>query len=56
MTDTTLDEMMKKTPVQITRDDLEAVVRKSRSDRGLWEVKKETAAKRKALKKEKEDA
>ncbi len=53
MTDETLDTMMKKTPTQIVRDDLEAVVKKSRLDRGLWNVKKETAAKRKAVKKEK---
>ena len=55
MNDETLGKLWEKTPTQIVRDDLEAVVSKSRLDRGLWNVKKETAAKKKAVKKEKED-
>ena len=54
MTDETLGKLWEKTPALIFRYDLEAVVKKSRLDRGLWNVKKETAAKKKAVKKEKE--
>ena len=55
MTDETLGKLWEKTPAQVVRDDLEVLVKKSRLDRGLWNAKKETAAKRKAVKKEKED-
>lgn len=56
MTEPTLDEVLTRMPSNITREDLEAVVKQARFDRGLWENRAAiTEAKKVAATKKKEE-